>query len=65
MGPYGNKLLDWLQNLIFPEELKYRDRDYATTAAYHFFGHTSELGARLARLFLRLRQFQQRFSLIR
>lgn len=37
MGAYGNQLLDWLQNSIFPEEFKYRDRDYATTASHHFF----------------------------
>ena len=37
MGAYGNQLLDWLQNSIFPEELKYRDREYATTAAQYFF----------------------------
>jgi guanine deaminase len=37
MGAYGSQLLDWLQNSIFPEELKYRDRDYAQTAATHFF----------------------------
>ena len=29
LGAYGNQLLDWLQTWIFPEELKYRDRDYA------------------------------------
>jgi guanine deaminase len=37
LGAYGNQLLDWLQTWIFPEELKYRDRDYARTAAKHFF----------------------------
>jgi guanine deaminase len=37
MGAYGSQLLDWLQNSIFPEELKYRDRDYAQEAAKHFF----------------------------
>jgi guanine deaminase len=37
MGAYGNQLLDWLQTWIFPEELKYSDRDYARTAATHFF----------------------------
>jgi len=37
MGAYGSQLLDWLQNSIFPEELKYRDRDYAQKAATHFF----------------------------
>ena len=37
LGAYGNQLLDWLQTWIFPEELKYRDREYAATAATHFF----------------------------
>jgi guanine deaminase len=37
LGAYGNQLLDWLQTWIFPEELKYADRDYAKTAAKHFF----------------------------
>jgi guanine deaminase len=37
LGAYGNQLLDWLQTWIFPEEIKYRDRDYARTAAGHFF----------------------------
>ena len=29
LGAYGAQLLDWLQTWIFPEELKYRDREYA------------------------------------
>ncbi|HEX3726421.1 MAG TPA: hypothetical protein VHV08_09270, partial [Pirellulales bacterium] len=33
LGAYGAQLLDWLQTWIFPEELKYRDRDYSRTAA--------------------------------
>ena len=37
LGAYGNQLLDWLQNSIFMEELKYNDRDYARQAAEHFF----------------------------
>ena len=37
LGAYGEQLLDWLQNWIFPEELKYSDRDYAREAAEHFF----------------------------
>jgi len=37
LGAYGNQLLDWLQNWIFPEEAKYSDREYATEAAGHFF----------------------------
>jgi guanine deaminase len=37
LGAYGNQLLDWLQKWIFPEEAKYKDRDYARTAAKYFF----------------------------
>ena len=37
LGAYGEQLLDWLQNSIFCEELKYADRDYSRTAAKHFF----------------------------
>jgi guanine deaminase len=37
LGVFGNQLLDWLQTWIFPEELKYKDRSYARTAAGYFF----------------------------
>jgi len=37
LGMEGGQLLDWIQTWIFPEELKYRDRDYAREAAGHFF----------------------------
>ena len=37
LGAYGSQLLDWLQNWIFPEELKYADRNYAHEAAGRFF----------------------------
>ena len=37
LGAYGDQLLDWLQNWIFPEELKYSDRNYARDAAGRFF----------------------------
>ena len=37
LGAYGAQLLDWLTTWIFPEEEKYRDRDYSRTAAKHFF----------------------------
>lgn len=37
LGAYGLQLLDWLQTWIFPEELKYADRDYARAAAEKFF----------------------------
>jgi len=38
LGAYGNQLLDWLHTWIFPEEVKYRDRDYSRTAARFSFG---------------------------
>ncbi len=37
LGAYGNQLLDWLQTWIFPEESKYKDREYARNAAVRFF----------------------------
>ena len=37
LGAYGEQLLDWLQNWVFPEELKYNDRNYARDAANRFF----------------------------
>lgn len=37
LGAYGNQLLDWLQQWIFPEERKYGDPDYAREAAKRFF----------------------------
>jgi len=37
LGAYGKQLLDWLQIWIFPEEIKYANRDYAREAAKHFF----------------------------
>lgn len=37
LGAYGEQLLPWLQKWVFPEELKYRDRDYARAGATRFF----------------------------
>ena len=37
LGVFGGQLLDWIQTWIFPEELKYKDRSYARTAAGYFF----------------------------
>src|SRR5262249_6221361 len=37
LGSFGEQLLPWLQTWIFPEELKYRDRDYARASAKRFF----------------------------
>jgi cytosine/adenosine deaminase-related metal-dependent hydrolase len=37
LGAFGEQLLNWLKFSIFPEEIKYRDREYAKDGARHFF----------------------------
>jgi guanine deaminase len=37
VGAFGEQLLSWLQVWVFPEELKYKDRAYASQAATRFF----------------------------
>ncbi|MBS0524212.1 MAG: guanine deaminase [Proteobacteria bacterium] len=37
VGAFGEQLLSWLQVWVFPEELKYKDRAYASEAAMRFF----------------------------
>ncbi len=37
VGSYGRELLDWLQTYTFPEELKFRSKDYADEIAHFFF----------------------------
>ena len=37
LGAFGQQLLPWLQIWVFPEELKYRDRNYAKDGAKRFF----------------------------
>ncbi|HEY9715012.1 MAG TPA: guanine deaminase [Chroococcales cyanobacterium] len=37
LGAYGEQLLPWLQEWIFPEEMKYRDAEYAKEGLTHFF----------------------------
>ncbi|HEY9680157.1 MAG TPA: guanine deaminase [Oculatellaceae cyanobacterium] len=37
LGAYGEQLLGWLQQWIFPEEKKYNKPDYAKEGATHFF----------------------------
>lgn len=37
LGAFGEQLLNWLKFSIFPEEIKYRDRDYAKDGAKRFF----------------------------
>lgn len=37
LGAYGQQLLPWLQQWIFPEEMKYRDSAYAKEGVKHYF----------------------------
>ncbi|MEJ0016073.1 MAG: amidohydrolase family protein [Acetobacteraceae bacterium] len=37
LGAYGEQLLPWLQMWVYPEELKYKDRNYARDGAKRFF----------------------------
>lgn len=37
LGSYGEQLLPWLQQWIFPEEKKYSDPEYAAKGCGHFF----------------------------
>lgn len=37
LGAYGEQLLPWLQEWIFPEEIKYKDSAYARDAIKHYF----------------------------
>jgi guanine deaminase len=37
LGAFGEQLLPWLQDTVYPEELKYSDRTYAKDGARRFF----------------------------
>ncbi|WP_127090267.1 guanine deaminase, partial [Aquabacter cavernae] len=37
LGAYGEQLLPWLQKWVFPEEVKYKDPDYAKEGVKRFF----------------------------
>ncbi len=37
LGAFGEQLLPWLEKWVFPEEIKYHDRDYARDGARRFF----------------------------
>jgi guanine deaminase len=37
IGAFGEHLLPWLQKWVFPEEIKFQDRDYARASARRFF----------------------------
>ena len=44
IGSFGRQLLDWLQTYTFPEELKFRSKDYADEVASFFFDELARLG---------------------
>jgi len=51
IGAFGEQLLPWLQRWIFPEELKYQDRDYARDAARRFFDNLLASGTTTCQAF--------------
>ena len=44
IGSFGRQLLDWLQTYTFPEELKFRSKDYADEVASFFFDQVLSFG---------------------
>jgi guanine deaminase len=44
LGAYGQQLLPWLQQWIFPEEMKYRDSAYAKEGVKHYFDNMLAAG---------------------
>ena len=52
VGAYGDHLLDWLQNSIFPEENKYNDPEYAQEGAEKFFDFLLANGTTTVQSFL-------------
>ncbi|MBS0519079.1 MAG: guanine deaminase [Proteobacteria bacterium] len=51
LGAFGEQLLPWLQRWVFPEELKYEDRDYARDAARRFFDNLLAAGTTTCQAF--------------
>lgn len=44
LGAYGEQLLPWLQEWIFPEEIKFKDTAYAREAINHYFDNLLSSG---------------------
>lgn len=44
IGSFGRQLLDWLATYTFPEELKFRSKDYADEVAHFFFDQVTSFG---------------------
>jgi guanine deaminase len=51
LGAYGEQLLPWLQKWVFPEEHRYRERDYAEEGTKKFFDNLLASGTTTAQTF--------------
>jgi len=51
LGAFGQQLLPWLQQWVFPEEIKYADRTYAQEAARCFFDNLLASGTTTCQAF--------------
>jgi guanine deaminase len=51
IGAFGEQLLPWLKKWVFPEELKYKDRDYDREGARHFFDNLLASGTTTCQAF--------------
>ena len=51
LGAFGQQLLEWLQEWTFPEEIKYKNRDYAKAGTKHFFDNLLASGTTTCQAF--------------
>ena len=51
IGAFGEQLLPWLKKWVFPEEQKYKDRDYAREGARRFFDNLLASGTTTCQAF--------------
>ena len=51
LGSYGQQLLPWLMQWVFPEEKKYSDPHYARTGVIHFFDNLLAAGTTTCQAF--------------
>ncbi|HXZ89571.1 MAG TPA: guanine deaminase [Candidatus Dormibacteraeota bacterium] len=51
LGAFGQQLLPWLQQWIFPEEAKYKNREYARTGTKEFFDNLLASGTTTCQAF--------------
>jgi len=51
VGSYGEQLLEWLQNYVFPAEARYKDADYANKVAKIFVNELLRSGTTTALTF--------------